>query len=133
MASIEVLLTQVGPSTTSGVARGHEILVDRPESKGGADRGAMGGEYMLMGIGGCFASNLLAAARARDIALSDLRLRVTAEIADAPSRFSAIHVIVGSALGRGELEKLVVIADRACISMNTIRSAVALTVDVEPG
>ena len=35
--------------------------MDRPGPKGGQDKGPMGGEALLMGLGGCFMSNLLAA------------------------------------------------------------------------
>ena len=40
--------------------------MDRPEAKGGQNKGPMGGEAMLMGLGGCFMSNPLAAAVARN-------------------------------------------------------------------
>ena len=133
MPQIEVTLRQVGPSTTAGAARAHEILIDRPEAKGGEDRGPMGGEYMLMGVGGCFASNLLAAAKARDTPLEDLRIRVSAELVSGPARFSAVHLDVSAGIERQALEKLVTIADRACISMNTVRPALDLTVTVSDG
>ncbi len=131
MAQIEVTLKQASPSTTQGTARHHEVLIDRPEAKGGADRGPMGGEYMLMGVGGCFASNLLAAAKAREIPLADLRIRVSATLSQEPARFSAVHLAVSGDVDRAQLEKLVLVADRACISMNTVRPALDLSVSVE--
>jgi len=130
MPQIAVNLRQVGPSSTEGSARAHRILIDRPEAKGGEDRGPMGGEYMLMGVGGCFASNLLAAAKAREVPLADLRIRVSAELVSDPARFSAVHLSVSADVERTQLEKLVTIADRACISMNTVRPALDLTVAV---
>jgi organic hydroperoxide reductase OsmC/OhrA len=60
-------------STASrGYARGHEPVMDRPEAKGGTNAGMMVGEAMLNGLGGCFMSNLLAAAGARNIELKDV-------------------------------------------------------------
>jgi putative redox protein len=61
---IKASVRQVSASASQASARGHTSWVDRPEAKGGTNRGPMGGELMLMGIGGCFMSNLLAAALA---------------------------------------------------------------------
>jgi putative redox protein len=90
----------------------------------------MGGEYMLLGVGGCFASNLYAAAIARELPLEDLVVQVSGEVAETPSRFSAITMTVSSSLENDEFEKLVTIADRSCISVNTVRSALELTITI---
>ena len=50
---------------------------DRPQEKGGEDRGAMGGEHILMGLGGCLSSNLLAAIRAREAAIDHVTITVS--------------------------------------------------------
>ena len=52
--TISVEVEQVGPSTGSATARSHTVFVDRPVEKGGNDRGPLGGEYLLMSLGGCF-------------------------------------------------------------------------------
>lgn len=54
---IQVKIDQMGPSTAEAAARTHRVLVGRPVEKGGEDRGMMGGEYLLTGLGGCFMSN----------------------------------------------------------------------------
>ena len=59
--TLTVQVEQVGPTTATAKARTHAVLVDRPAAKGGEDRGPLGGEYLLVGLGGCFLSNLLAA------------------------------------------------------------------------
>ena len=51
--AIEVRVEQVGPSTSKGVARSHTVLIDRPVPKGGADQGPLGGELLLLALGGC--------------------------------------------------------------------------------
>lgn len=38
---IVVQLERVGPTTSEASVRSHRVLVDRPEAKGGADRGAV--------------------------------------------------------------------------------------------
>ena len=128
---IQIELSQTGPTTTEAAIRSHRVLIDRPEAKGGHDLGPMGGELLLAALGGCFASNLFAAARAREIALEDVSITVTGDLAENPARFAAVSVeVAGGGAGREDLAKLVVIAERACIVANTLRNAVELRVAV---
>jgi putative redox protein len=126
-----VVVDQNGSTSSKGSARGHELFMDRPAAKGGTDEGMMGGEAMLTGLGGCFMSNLLAAANARNIELSNARADIEGEMADAPSRFSAIRMTVSAQCSpQEELAKLVTIAERGCIAANTLRAAVDLSIKV---
>lgn len=128
---INVAVQQVSRSTAEGQARSHRVLVDRPQDKGGDDQGMMGGEYLLVALGGCFMSNLLAAVHAREADIHGVTLQIAGTLAQAPSRFSDIEVTVDAqAADRDLLEKLVVMADRACISSNTLRGAVNVTFTV---
>lgn len=131
MPTVTVTVDQLDSTASKGQARGHEIVMDRPEAKGGQNKGPMGGEALLLGLGGCFMSNLLAAAKARDIEISDARAAVSGEIAeDAPARYTAIHMAVSAHCSApDELQKLVTIAERGCIAANTLGAAVKLTVD----
>lgn len=134
MPSISVNLNQVNNATTAAQIRNHAIDIDRPEAKGGRDKGAMGGELLLASLGGCFNSNLLAAIRARDLDIDDISIEVTGELAEAPARFSSIDMVVNSTYeDRAEFEKLVLMSERACIVANTLKSAVDLTVSVGQG
>src|SRR5262245_51117588 len=82
-------------ATTSEARTGlHKVLVDRPSAKGGTGKGPMGGELFLAAIGGCLMSNVLAAIRARQSPVSDVRMRVTGKIEEAPARFSAVEIDV---------------------------------------
>lgn len=102
--------------------RSHRVLVDRPVEKGGADTGPMGGELFLAAVGGCFMSNLLAAARARQVAISEIVTEVCGVIEDSPSRFSSLELrIATESVDAETLDRLVEIADRGCIMMNTLR------------
>ena len=131
MATAIVTVEQISATGSRGNARGHELVMDRPEAKGGANQGMMGGEALLNGLGGCFMSNLLAAARARNIELNNARAVIEADIADAPARFSAIRMLVSAQCNpSSELGKLVAIAERGCIAANTLRAAVELSVRV---
>ncbi|MFB9990473.1 OsmC family protein [Deinococcus oregonensis] len=131
---IQVSVHQTGASTSSGQARTHHVVVDRPLDKGGSDQGMMGGEHLLVALGGCFMSNLLAAIQAREAKIQNVRLQVTGTLASAPSRFTDIVVIVDAQTENHDvLEKLVVISDRACIVSNTLRPAVNLVFRVGTG
>jgi putative redox protein len=81
----------------------------------------MGGELFLASIGGCFMSNLLAAINARKANISEVRTDVIGTLAEAPTRFSAVELQVIAKGSSEELEHLVVVADRGCIMMNTLR------------
>ncbi|MEZ5364827.1 MAG: OsmC family protein [Bryobacterales bacterium] len=127
--AIQIELTQSGPTTTEAAIRSHRTLIDRPEAKGGADLGPMGGELLLASLGGCFASNLFAAAKVREVSLEGVVITVEGELAEAPPRFASVAMRVsGGGVDRDTLHKLVTIADRACIVANTLRDAVSLTV-----
>ena len=112
-------------------SRAHGVSVDRPLEKGGDDQGPMGGELILVGLGGCFTSNLLAAIRARQAPVTQVSTTVTATLAESPSRFAAIDLAVSADCSDAALlEKLVTIAERGCIAANTLRGGVRLTVRV---
>ena len=128
---VNVNVKQIAPTTSECTARHHRVLSDRPEAKGGADRGPMGGEMLLMGLGGCFMSNLLAAVKAREAAVSDIAITVKGILAEAPPRFEAIAMTVSATHAeRAELEKLVTIAERGCIVANTLKHAVRLSIEL---
>ena len=130
--SLEVRIEQVGPSTAKGIARTHSVLIDRPVAKGGEDRGPLGGEYLLLALGGCFMSNLLAAIRAREAPISDVRIVVNATIEAAPDRFTALALTIAATHQDAELmAKLVTIAERSCIVTNTLRSGVPIALTIE--
>jgi putative redox protein len=132
MAQMTIQLEQVSSTTTEATVRAHRVLIDRPVDKGGTDLGPMGGELFLAAIGGCFMSNLLAAIRARNSDVSDVRTMVIGTIESAPARFSAVEVHIEAKGGSEEIERLVEIADRGCIMMNTLRGRFEVTVRILP-
>ena len=128
---IKASVRQVSASASEASARQHRSFVDRSEAKGGSDQGPMGGELMLMGIGGCFMSNLLAAAKGRGMAIADMVVEVTATMEDAPPRFAEIALSVsGSYADRAAMQEIVALAEKNCISVNTVRAGVKLKVEL---
>ena len=65
---------------------------------------------LLMALGGCFMSNLLAAIQSREAAVSDVNLAIGGTLETAPPHFSAVEMKVSAAHEDRELmEKLVTI------------------------
>ena len=82
MADLMVTAKQVKHTPTSaGMARQHQLMIDRPKEKGGLDEGAMVGELLLLALGGCFMTDLIAAAKARDVRIDDLSVDVHGTLA----------------------------------------------------
>ena len=130
-SEIKIRLRQVSTSTSEATMGRHQVLIDRPAAKGGADLGPMGGELFLAAIGGCFMSNLLAAIKARETEISDIRTEVIGTLADSPARFVAVELcVIAESASRDQLERLVEIADRACIMMNTLRGKIDVRVRI---
>ena len=128
---ISVQLRQIAASTSEATLRHHQVLIDRPAAKGGADSGPMGGELFLASMGGCFMSNLLAAIKARGVEVSGVRTEVIGTLADSPARFETIELCVAAQSASPEmLEKLVEIADRGCIMMNTLRGKIDIQIRI---
>jgi len=123
---------QVGPSTGRGDTRTHSVYIDRPTEKGGADRGPMGGELLLLALGGCLLSNLLAAARTRETSLDAVRVSVEATLEGVPERMARFALRVSAHHeDRAMMEKLVTIAERGCIVANTLRDIAPVEVLLE--
>ena len=119
---MKIQLRQISASTSEATMGRHQVLIDRPTAKGGADAGPMGGELFLAALGGCFMSNFLAAIRAREADISDVLVEVSASLTDAPARFAGVELrVAAESRDRELLERLVEIADRGCIMMNTLR------------
>jgi putative redox protein len=130
--SMTIHVRQTGESVSTAGIRNHSITIDRPADKGGTDAGPMGGELFLAAIGGCFMSNLLAAIKARDVEVSDVQTEVIANTASAPPRFTDIELRVSGKYTDAEVfEKLVEIADRGCIMMNTLRDKLDVKLRIE--
>jgi putative redox protein len=128
---MKIQLRQVSTSTSEATVRDHRVTIDRPVAKGGADAGPMGGELFLAAIGGCFMSNLLAAIAARGETVSNVRTEIIATLAESPARFTAMELYVAADCSNPEvLERLVEIADRGCIMMNTLRGKLDVQVRI---
>src|SRR3954470_24158030 len=127
--TFKATIEHVHHTTSRAVVRSHTMLIDRGIAKGGFDLGPAGGEYQLVALGGCFTSHLLAAIRARESALTNVKVAVTGTLDGTPERFTAFTVDVTADAADADLAlKLITIASRACQVMNTLRQAAPIEI-----
>ncbi|MFJ3621749.1 OsmC family protein [Streptomyces iakyrus] len=129
MPEIGVTLRPVGGSVVVGQARDHTVTIDRPKEKEGTDAGPMGGELLLLALGGCYVSTFLAALRveAPEAEVSEVSFRVDGSLVGAPTRFSEITVQTSAPAALQDLiSKSLLKAERGCIVHNSIRDAVTV-------
>jgi len=122
-------IQHVTHTTSRATVRTHTFLVDRGVAKGGFDLGPAGGEYLLVSLGGCFTSHLLAAVRARDAAVTNVSVAVKGTLDGTPERFTAFTLDVTAQCADPVLaRKLITIAGRACQVVSTLRQATSIAI-----
>lgn len=133
--TFKATIEHVNHTTSKATVRTHTVLVDRGIVKGGLDLGPAGGEYLLVSLGGCFTSHLVAAIRAREAAVSNVRVAVTGTMDGTPERFTAFTIDVSAECRDSALvRKLITIAARSCQVTNTLGlvAPIAVTHDGSP-
>lgn len=94
----------------------------------------MGGELILLGLAGCFLSNLLAAIRAREASVTNVQVRAESEITGTPPRMTAFTLRVSADFEDLDLMKrLMTIAERGCIASNTLKEGCEVRKVLEDG
>src|SRR3954470_12219610 len=84
--TFKATIEHVNHTTSRAIVRSHVVLVDRGAAKGGFDLGPAGGEYQLVALGGCFTSHLLGAIRAREAAMTNVKVAVAGTLDCTPER-----------------------------------------------
>ena len=131
MPEMQVQVKQVGATTSEGSIRHHAVLIDRPAAKGGEDKGPMGGELLLVALGGCFMSNLLEVIRTREAPINNVNIDIAGTLEGTPPHYTHISMKVRAEHDDADLlEKLVLMSERACIVANTLKPALMLAVSV---
>jgi putative redox protein len=127
--TVKATLEAVEQITSKATVRTHTALVDRGVAKGGLDRGPAGGEYLLVALGGCFTSHLLAAIAARGAEMNNVRVDVTGTMDGTPERFVGFTLDVSSDSRDADLaRKMVTIAGRGCQVVNTLRPVASVNI-----
>jgi putative redox protein len=133
--TFKATIDHVNHTTSRATVRTHTFLVDRGVAKGGLDLGPAGGEYMLVSLGGCFTTHLMAAARAREAAVANVSVAITGTMDGTPERFTAFTMEVSAESQDSALvRKLITIAARACQVVNTLSlvAPIVITYDGSP-
>lgn len=128
---MQITLNQISPTAMHLENDQFSITVDRPIEKGGGGQGLMGGQYYLIGIGGCFCSTLFAAAQSRNVEISGLKVIIKPTMSeDLPKRFSevALDVSYASCSNEAEFDKLLKIAEKGCLSINTAKQGMSVNI-----
>ncbi|MDE2875943.1 MAG: OsmC family protein [Gemmatimonadota bacterium] len=112
-----VLLRQRTEHSGEASVRGHTVRVDRPEEKDGTDAGPMGGELILIGLGGCFMSNLLAEIRNSNAPISELELEVSSMTRVLPRRMTDFEIKV---CAKCDEPTVLQAAAKKCAAVNTL-------------
>jgi uncharacterized OsmC-like protein len=87
---------------------------------------------MLVSLGGCFTSHLLGAIRAREAAMTNVKVAVTGTLDGSPEHFTGFTVDVTADCGDTELaRKMITIAERACQVMNTLRPQTPIAISYQ--
>lgn len=131
MPELSIILSQEGETAVNGELGNHSITIDRPIEKGGNDLGAMGGQYLVASIGGCFSSTFFAAAISRDIKVTGFKVKVSANLSEElPKRFDKISIKASydTCSAPEQFTKLLEIAEQGCIALNTIKSGLPVSV-----
>jgi putative redox protein len=129
VTEITVTFVRGEGTSTNAKIRNHTVTVDRTVPRGGGNLGPMGGEFLLVALGGCFMSTLIAAAAARNEDLAGATCSVQGVLAESPPRFSDITLTATcDSCDAESFAHLVSIAERGCIVANTLKSALALKV-----
>ena len=128
---MSISLVQHSGTAVQAQVDNFEIIVDRPLEKGGGGKGLMGGQHLLIGIGGCFCSTFFAAALAREVQVKGLKVEVSALLSeDLPKRFTNVSLTASyeQCSAPEEFLKLLRIAENGCISVNTVKNGMTLEV-----
>jgi len=87
---------------------------------------------MLVSLGGCFTSHLMAASRAREAVLTNVRVIVMGTLDGTPVRFTAFTMDVAAECADADLaRKLITVAGRACQVVNTLRQVASIAITYE--
>lgn len=108
---------------------GFEIVVDEPETHGGAGSGPQPTDLLLASVASCIALSVAFVARKRGVELPDLDVSVVGTYQGL--EFERIAASISSGTPREVLEGLVSEAERVCYVSNTLRRRPELVIHVD--
>lgn len=117
-----------GVMFTGAVERGHQVVMEGPESYGGQDRGFRPMELILTGLGGCASFDVVTTLEKMREKVDGCVAKLEAERADAvPAVFTKIHItfeVTGKDLNAKKVERAVALsAEKYCSASIMLSSA----------
>jgi len=128
---LEVLVDHLGEVQFEVKARGHKVFCDQPLENGGFDEGMTPPELLLASLGACAGYYAVQYLKARHLPMGGLRIRTTADKAEAPPRVDNIRIEVEYPETLNERYRAGVLAAvHKCMIHNTLLNPPRISVDV---
>lgn len=128
---LEVLVDHLGEVQFEVKARGHRVFCDQPLENGGFDEGMTPPEFLLASLGACAGYYAVHYLKTRHLPMRGLRVRTTADKAEAPPRVDNIHIEVEYPETLDERHRAgVLTAVHKCMIHNTLLNPLRISVDV---
>ena len=110
----------------------HWIVMDGPREFGGSDAGIRPKELLLLALGGCTASDVIAILQKKRVPLEGIEIHLSAEQTEEhPQVFTTIHVeyvVRGDNIRAADVERAIELSETKYCSVNAmLRKAVAIT------
>jgi putative redox protein len=128
---LEVLVDHLGEVQFEAKARGHRVFCDQPLENGGFDEGMTPPELLLASLGACAGYYAVQYLKARHLPMQGLRIRTTADKAEAPPRLDNIRIEVEYPESLDQRHRAGVLAAvNKCMIHNTLLHPPKISVDV---
>lgn len=102
----------------------HWIVMDGPREFGGSDAGIRPKELLLLALGGCTASDVIAILQKKRVPLENLEVRLSAEQTEEhPQVFTAIHmeyVVRGDNIKAADVERAIELSETKYCSVSAM-------------
>ena len=110
----------------------HWIVMDGPREFGGSDAGIRPKELLLLALGGCTASDVIAILQKKRVPFEGLEIHLSAEQTEEhPQVFTSIHVeyvVKGDNINPGDVDRAIELSETKYCSVNAMLSkAVKIT------
>jgi putative redox protein len=94
MSTKTAYVKQINGITFAGKSdSNHWITMDGPEDFGGSNAGTRPKELLLIGLGGCTASDVVVILKKKKVQFDNFEIKITSDVADEhPQVFTKIHV-----------------------------------------
>lgn len=94
MSTKTAYVKQINGITFAGKSdSNHWITMDGPEDFGGSNAGTRPKELLLIGLGGCTASDVVVILKKKKVVLDNFEVKITSDVSDEhPQVFTKIHV-----------------------------------------